>query len=270
MKRNPVSILIIALSFASCERVIDINLNEANPKIVIEANIHNNNSDCLVKITRTGNYFLPYTPEKVSKAVISLTNQLTEYSFSEIEEGVYRINKIGKLIPTSYSLSVNVDGELYEAVSKMPTPVRLNYLNFEYVEETYLQDAGYRVNFSLTDPKDEENHYRVRYSVNGELQNDGNDYYLITDELFNGNSVQMQLYGKRFDKGDKVTVELMSIDKNAYDYFNTLLDVIAQSTIESTAPANPKSNFSNGALGYFSAYSSDIKFIIVGESNLGN
>ncbi|MDX9883872.1 MAG: DUF4249 domain-containing protein [Prolixibacteraceae bacterium] len=264
MEQKFIGIMAIALSFAACEQVVDINLNETNPKIVIEANIHNNNDDCIVTITRTGNYFFPYTPEKVSNAVISLTNPFFQYSFSEIEGGVYRINKIDRLMPTSYTLSVKASGELYEAVSVMPASVRINYLNYEYVEKTYFQDAGYRVNYGLADPKNEENYYRVRYFVNGKLQNDGNDYYLINDELFNGKSVQMQLYGKRFDKGDTVAVELMSIDKNTYGYFNTFLEIISRSSIESAAPANPKSNLSNGALGYFSAYSSDTKQIIIG------
>ncbi len=270
MGRNLFSIIIIAFSLVCCERIIDIDLNEANSKIVIEANIHNHPGNCYVKITRTGSYFSSYTPIMVSGAKITLSNNTSNYSFTENEQGIYTLNKTGRLIPDSYKLLVEIDGEQYEAVSVMPNPVKINYMNFEYLEKTYFQDAGYRVNYGLIDPENEKNYYRIRYYVNGNIQNDGNDYYLTNDELFNGNSVQMQLYGKRFDKSTRVTVELMSIDKSAYDYFNTFIDVIAQNSMESAAPANPKSNFTNGALGYFSAYSSDIRFITVGELSIGN
>ena len=267
MKRNLVGIMVMVVLLFSCERVIDIDLNEARPRIVIQANIHNLSGKCKVKITRTGNFFQPYSPNWVSGATVSLSSDKANYLFTEKTPGVYNINKTGRLGPGSYRLKVEVDGKLYEAVSVMPNPVQISYLGYEYSEKTYLSEAGYRVNFALADPENEKNYYRVRYSVSGKLQNDDNDYYLISDDLFNGKAVQMQLYGKRFDKGDTVAVELMSIDKSTFDYFNMLLEVISQNAIESAAPANPTSNFSNGALGYFSAYSSDTKMIIIGESN---
>lgn len=270
MRLKHLTIFIVLISCFSCERVIDINLNEANPKIVIEANIHNKREGSLVKITRTGSYFKPYTPEMVSDAKITLKNQLTTYTFTENANGIYNIDKIGNLIPTNYTLSVEIDGERYEAESKMPTPISINYIISEYVAKNIFQDEGYIVNYSFFDPENEENFYRVRYLLNGELQNDDNDYFLISDEMFNGKSIQMQIHGTRFIKGDTVEVELMSIDKSTYDYFNTFVQVIAQNSMESAAPANPKSNFTNGALGYFAAYSSDKKQIIVGNSPVKN
>lgn len=270
MRLKQIAIFIILVSFFSCERVIDINLNEANPKIVIEANVHNKREGCLVKITRTGSFFKPYTPEIVSNATITLKNQLTTYTFTENTNGNYSIDKIGNLMPTSYSLSVEIDGERYDAESTMPVAIPISYIISEYVTRNIFQDEGYIVNYSFIDPEDENNFYRIRYSLNGELQNDGNDYFLMTDEMFNGKSIQMQIYGIRFEKGDTVEVELMSIDKSTYDYFNTFVELIAQNSMESAAPANPKSNFSNGALGYFSAYSSDKKQIIVGNPPVKN
>ena len=267
MKKLLFGIAIIALSFVSCERIIDIDLNEANPKIVIEANLSNRTRSCQVKITRTGSYFSAYTPNIVSGAKITLSNNKSSYSFFEETDGIYTMNTTSKLLPGTYKLLVEADGEKYEAVSVMPNPVLINYLGSEYAQKTYFQDAGYRINYGLVDPANDENYYRVKYFVNGELQNEGDDYFLISDELFNGNPVEMQLYGKRFEEGSRVVVELMSIDKNTYDYFNTLINVVEQELTESAAPANPKSNFSNGALGYFSAYSSDAKIIVVGEPN---
>ena len=265
MKLKHTTILIILVSSFACERVIDINLNEANPKIVIEANIHNKREGTFVKITRTGSFFEPYAPDMVSGAKITLANLLTTYTFSESSNGIYSVDKIGNFIPDSYTLTVDIDDETYEAESRMPASVPINYITSEYVSKNIFQDEGYVVYYSFIDPEDDTNFYRMRYSLNGELQNDGNDYVLISDEMFNGKSIQIQIYGTRFEKGDTVEIELMSIDESTYDYFNTLVEAIAQNTMESAAPANPNSNFSNGALGYFSAYSSDTKRIIIGD-----
>lgn len=270
MGRNFTWIVSVALLLISCERIVDINLNDANPKIVIEANVHNHIDNCLVKISSTGNFFSAYTPNMISGAKLSLSNETTEYSFLESEDGIYILNKTGKLSLSNYKLVVDYDGVQYVAESQMPNPVKITYLNYDYKGKTLFYDAGYVVNYSFIDPKDEVNYYRVRYFLNGELQSDESDYFIITDEMFNGNSIQMQLHGGRFETGDTVKVELMSIDKDIYDYFNTLIEVISLNSMESAAPANPTSNFSNGVLGYFSAYSSDVKTIIIGKTTTGN
>jgi hypothetical protein len=54
----------------------------------------------------------------------------------------------------------------------------------------------------------------------------------------------------------------MAIDENAFLYFTTFRDM-ANTNPGSPAPANPISNFSNGALGYFSAWSFEEKEIII-------
>jgi len=271
MKLKPVGILlIILLSTCSCERVIDVNLNSSDPNIVIEANIHNNTDDCLVKITRTSDYFSSENSEKVSGATIFLSDRISEYSFSEKKEGTYYLNKTDRLIPTTYTLTVTIDTTTYTASSTMPAPVLINYLISEYEGNSLFDDAGYVVNIGFADPEDEANYYRIRYSLNGEIQNDDDDYTLLSDELFNGNSIIMELNAaNRFEVGDTVSVELMSIDKSTYDYFNTLIPIMGENALESSAPANPNSNFSNNALGYFSAYSSDTKTIIVGKTASG-
>jgi hypothetical protein len=77
---------------------------------------------------------------------------------------------------------------------------------------------------------------------------------VANDELNNGLSSQTYVTPDFFSQEhDTIQMQLDAIDKPVYDYFNTL----QQSTLSQTtaAPANPISNFSNGALGYFSAYS---------------
>jgi hypothetical protein len=54
---------------------------------------------------------------------------------------------------------------------------------------------------------------------------------------------------------------LQCIGNGAYEYFSTLSQ--SSSGMQSSTPSNPASNFSNGALGYFSAYSVRSETIIV-------
>ena len=80
----------------------------------------------------------------------------------------------------------------------------------------------------------------------------------------NGQYIELKIRRKIFDVGDTVTYELISLDKGAYEYFNSLQELVNVNP-GSAAPSNPVSNFSNGALGYFSAWSSDSKTIVIEE-----
>jgi len=123
-------------------------------------------------------------------------------------------------------------------------------------------DGGYRILLYFSDPPGEENFYRVKVHKNGELLNEVGDLIVFDDNRLDGKGIQVRLRGQLFDKGDTATVQLLTIDKNTWRYFTTFREM-ANLNPGSPAPANPSSNFSNGALGYFSAWSADEKEIII-------
>ena len=88
---------------------------------------------------------------------------------------------------------------------------------------------------------------------------------MYTDKLTNGNEMEERIRaGRNVAVGDTITVELLSIDRATYDYFNTLRDVLSSDrSPTSLSPTNPNTNLSNGSLGYFSAYTIDVKTIIL-------
>ncbi len=68
---------------------------------------------------------------------------------------------------------------------------------------------------------------------------------------------------KKFSLDDIVHVELHSISKETYDYYNTLSDIIGGNMEGSSAPANPTTNLNNGALGYFGAFAISSRTIVI-------
>lgn len=54
------------------------------------------------------------------------------------------------------------------------------------------------------------------------------------------------------ESGDQVFIEIDHIDEANYNYWFTMQQNVSEST---AAPANPETNISNNALGYFSAFS---------------
>lgn len=256
-------ISVLFLLSVSCERVLQVDLNDAEPQIVIEANVSSQQVPATVLISKTGSYFVNAKQEYISGAKVSLTVGDYSYEFEETEDTVYVLEKYKRLYDEPYHLTVQVDGKTYEAESTMPAPVRMNYLRALFSEETTSGEGDCQVRVGFTDPVDDENYYRIRYNLNGVFHRDDNDYFLLDDKLFNGNVLDISLSEDTFNENDTVQVELMSLEKPMYRYFSALEDIIGENVSLDVAPANPVSNFNNGALGYFSAYSSDIKQIVL-------
>ena len=255
--------MFLILLFSGCEKVIDVNLNDAHPAIVIEANITNSEKLVEVKISKTGSYFGTDSVQMVSNALVIIENDAgNKITLNEVKEGIYKSRDLHPMPGRKYKITVVVEGQTYEAESVLNYAVEIDSLSSEYNDGFAFLKSGYNVNLYFHDPENAKNYYRLKIYVNGELDQDDEDYIIFDDENINGQYIELKIRRKIFDLGDKVTYELISLDKGAYEYFNTLQELVTVNP-GSAAPSNPVSNFSNGALGYFSAWSSDVKTIVI-------
>ena len=246
----------------ACEKVIDVDLNEAAPAIVIEGNLSNNINEVEVKISKTSSYFDTLSSEKVSGAIVKVTSDVGDnFILHETENGIYKTQKSWFKIGGTYNLSIEANGENYEASSKLNTPVSIDSINF-YYEDSPFFELGYYVNVYFDDPPNVSNYYRLKYLKNGIYQNRIEDLILFDDRYMDGNTIEITLLNQPFELNDTVSFQLVSLDKGAYNYLKTFQELVNNNP-GSAAPANPNSNISNGALGYFSAWSSSIKSAII-------
>jgi hypothetical protein len=261
--KNIFYLLILILLFFGCEKVIDVDLNESVPAVVIEGNLSSGPDFAEVKISMTSSYFDTLPSEKVSGAVVTVSTDFGDkYIFSESENGIYHSNDIHYKTGETYRLSVEVNGEKYEASSKLNPQVNIDSVKFYYEDSYSFFEAGYYVNVYLFDPPGISNYYRIKVSKNGVLQNTIDDFFIFDDRYLDGNSIEINLFNNPFKLNDTVTVQLISLDEGAYEYFKTFQEVVNNNP-GSAAPANPNSNLSNGALGYFSVWSSDTRSFII-------
>jgi hypothetical protein len=249
--------------FSACEKIIDVDLNEVNPGLVIEGNLSFHDNELQVKISRTASYFDSNPEEKVSGADVFLDMPAgVSVRAGENNPGFYSTKDLILETGRSYVLRVEVDGVTYSAGSVINQQVVIDSLSYRYYKERELFDNGYRINMYFNDPSGKKNFYRIKTYENGSLNNGIDDLIVFDDSDIDGKYVQVRLRGQIFSKGDTAKIELISIDEGAWKYFTTLRDV-ANLHPGSPAPANPVSNFNNGALGYFSAWSNSHRTIII-------
>ncbi|MFC3561995.1 DUF4249 domain-containing protein [Pedobacter jamesrossensis] len=265
MKKLMIFCLLACLVFTSCKKIIEIDTNNAEPQLVIEGNIINQFVAQQIKISKSVSYDGQNNFPAVSGAVVTVSDSRgNNYTFAESQPGLYTFGLRG--IPgVTYTMNVQVEGKTYTAVSKMPSAVKLDSIGI--IVNTFFNSERKTAAAYVSDPAGEANFYHFNMYVNG-LQS--NRVYVNDDRLTNGNKLRLQLFYEKNDDddeglitGDKVDIDMECIDANIFDYWYALSQQAGRGPNQGTTPANPTSNISNGALGYFSAHTTQRLNIVV-------
>ena len=248
-------LIVLIIGLLSCNKVIDLKLNDTDIKYVIEGIITNEPAVCRVTITQSKNFNEDNQFPKVSGAVVKIKDGANEFVLAETLPGVYETNTISGTPGHTYHLSITVNAQTFTATSTMPQPVSMDTL---YVSKGPFGQFKFAT-VGYTDPAGINNGYRFVQYVNGVKEP---TIFWENDEFTDGQFVIMQLDASADEKddprniktGDQVMIEMLCLDNAVYRYWNTLRTGGGDGDNNTAAPANPITNIQGGALGYFSAH----------------
>src|SRR5690554_6830160 len=255
----------------SCEEVIDLDLGNSPSRIVIEGLITTDPGPYQLTINQSVDFGNTNDFPPVAGAIVTVTDEDGRSEvLQEVAEGVYHTIDLQGERGKTYRMDVEYAGEFYSANSTIPNiPVSLDSVTYQFVEESLFSKEGYYVTAYWTDPAVEVNYYRMRIFVNEEpyyfefgdnMVKDDNLWY-FNDQFFDGKQMDIE-FPHTLQVGDKVDLEFYQVDKSTYDYYRTLGEI---GGIGGVAPANPLSNWSNEALGYFGAVSVEYASLVIEE-----
>ena len=275
IKKILVSIAILTI-ISSCEEVIDINLNYADPAFVVEAIIYKD-SVSLVRLTRTTSYFSIEEPKFVENAIIKINDGISSEELSYTGNGYYTGDTIIGTEGRNYSIEISHEGNLYKGTSYMPKRTDIISVSYDRSESVSIfnpnGDTIFTIKSEFIDDPDIDNFYMVRFILDGEVLK--NSYYVLTEDkavngyinisdINNADNDTIRFSEWMFYKGGEVEIQIFSIDESVYTYFLQLNDILYwKRRVMPPTPYNPKSNISNGALGYFAAWAYDSKKIML-------
>lgn len=247
-----------AFLLSACTEVIELDFNDADAEIVIEADLGNNGDSAIVKISRSVNFSDSSVFPTVENALVIMSDDLgNRDTLSEIAAGLYSSGFSG-LSGHQYFLEVSTDGKLLTSTSYLHTAVNFDSLLINEVvgiggPPNNQSGKRYEVAVCFQDPALVPNYYRFVEYING---NRSNRVFISDDRLTDGTATRLVLRGgtSRYDPGDLVTFEMQSIDKPVYEYFNSFGNLNGGPQAASS-PANPYTNIEGSKLGYFSAHS---------------
>jgi hypothetical protein len=236
----------------SCTKVINVNLNNANPNIVIEGVVSDAPGLYQVQLAQTVNFSDPNVFPPVTGATVKITDStlgITD-SLKEVVPGTYVTQKLLQgLSGHTYQLYVLSNGQTYTASSTMPQKVNLDSVTFYTTNIFGTRSTSAVANFQ--DPAGIANYYTFTEYVNGQVID---QTFNFSDRLSDGKYIRRQLFNDSsyINPGDEVSIEMHCVDNQVWHYFNTLGQAKGNNS-QAITPANPLSNISNNALGYFSA-----------------
>ncbi len=230
----------------ACEDVIDIDLNNAEPKLMIAGTVSNRLEEQQVTISQTVSFGSDNPFDPVSGATVSVVDDRgAVFRFVEEAPGIYRSRFKGN-VGQRYTLQVDIDGQVFTASSTMPTFVLADSIGTGI--RNVLNEEQKFISIKYYDPPGIANYYRYSWSVNG------GPYTMVrvaNDKFNDGKYVNEDVtdFETELVTGDLVSIWMQCIDRATFDFWNAVLS----NNPGNAAPANPPSVFGEGALGYFSA-----------------
>lgn len=280
--------------FFSCERTIDLTVNDQPAKLVVDASIENNGTP-LVVLSKSLNYFSTITPDELSASFVhnaivtvsdgSKTIQLVEYNYTDsggFEFYYYTVDftnpqqvLYGKL-NTTYNLKIQLaDSSVYTSVTTIPS-LRKTCDSLWWTTAPNNPDTSRCVLFGLfTDPPGLGDYVRYFTSVNAQPYYPGYTS-AFDDEVTDGTTYTFQIpqgYSKNdtikvssddfgfFHHGDSIIFKFCDIDKATFDFWRTWEYAYQSNGNPFSSPVKIIGNISNNALGAFCGYAAQYKSI---------
>jgi hypothetical protein len=247
---------LFVLLFLSCDKVVELDLETGDPKIVIDAEIiwkkGTSGSQQSIKISRMAPYYNAKVP-KVSGAQVRVENSNGAiFTFNESEPGLYVCTNFVPVINMEYKLFVQVDGQSLTAIEKLVSVPPIDRVEQEFMPDITGPDFIV-VSFYYRDPVDQVNYYLTDYKSDLFLSP---EYASSSDEFVNGNEINEKFGDPDLKSGKIMEVTHRGISKNFYNYMNLILGA-ANSNPFGAVPGNIRGNIinttdtNNFALGYF-------------------
>ena len=255
MKKKLLTLLaLLTVLFSACEKVIDLDLEDSEARIVIEANLNDLGVDQLIRVTKTVAFGTDRKSDPVSSAsVVVRSSANEEITFVYDRDGYYRAQNFQVRPGLKYNLQIESGGEYYQSSVTMPTYVAIDSVGVS--KEKIFTEERYYPTFKFYDPTQVNNYYLYEIAINNSPMRFAATY---NDKFNDGKYVTHEIADRTIDLelNDEVKVIRYCVDASVYKFWNDF----QAANPGGAAPGNPSSNISNGALGYFSVAAAAVYF----------
>ena len=261
------TILLLTIALTSCEDVIDVPVQTAPTRLVIEASLDwekgTSGNEQTIKLSTSTAFFDTTSNTAATGASVKVTNDTSgaEFLFANQNNGEYTTTEFIPVLNQSYTLEVIHNGETYSAQETLYAVPEITEI-FQDFEDGFDEEV-LEVHVIFTDPPEEGNNVYFKFQRQGDLLP---TLEVGNDEFINGNEVDWWIELEEddttdkieaFKPGDVVDIEMYAISTPYKDYLEILIDQIGGVGIFEATPVSVRGNCinqtnpENYAHGYF-------------------
>ena len=259
-------LIILIIIFHSCEKVIDIETEFDDKRLVIDANIskHRDSIDGIasVKLSET----IPYFSDQesiVKNALVKIETNQTVYNLVYNNDKKEYSSVIENINKEEFVLSIIRNENTYISSEKLITTPKIKSVIFGDRKSLNKDEVELRVTF--IDPPEKGNYYLWKF---GPKKSGKYDYLPALDKYINGNEFTFSFFIDKTEylqNSDFINIEINGISENYYNYLNILT---SQAGAQNGRPFSTSSSIIRGnisnlvseekfPLGYFRVYEFD-------------
>lgn len=219
------SLFLITLS--SCQDVVDVDLETAQERLVIEAMIKwekgTLGNEQVIKLSKTSSFYNNQIVRAIGATVV-VTNKTTlqNYNFTEIEDGIYTTNTFEPVLNTVYQLEITYNSEVYKAEETLfesPDIIGIT----QSIEEGFSTEDP-EVVLTFNDFENQHDFYRVQFSQyrpsDDEIVDTRNLAY--DSRLVENNTITDFYESEDLEIDDIVTITVYKISQQFYNFIHVL------------------------------------------------
>lgn len=272
MKLYKITLLFLfAILITSCEDVVQVDLDTAAPKLVVNGSIQwqkgTSGNDQIIKLSTTTGFYDTTIPT-VSGALVSVTNSdNVTFNFSEevSNSGIYLCHNFVPEIDKTYVLTIVLNGETYTATESLKSVSPIT--NITQNNEGGFNGSDIEIKTYYNDPAVVTNYYLFKYKASGNIIP---SYDVSDDEFYQGNEFFGYYTDEDIKSGDNLEITIYGVSKRYFEYMSKLILISGGSNGPfSTPPATVRGNLinqtnpNNYALGYFNVSETDFRNYVV-------
>lgn len=270
MKKLLLIIIVPLLIATSCTERIDIELDETFTRLIVYGTLTTDTSRHYIELSKTTSYYYNQAPPPVMNAIVEISDNLgNSLLLTEERPGLYATPPsffvlTGRIYTLRIELEEDINGHrFYEATSAVNTINPIDSIGLVY-QPLWGEKGFYEVTCYYQDSPTRD-FYMFDIYKNGELLTDTiTKRIVVSDEFFNGsytNGIGVGFLDQSKERevlypGDTITFRGSNVTEEYYTFIWTLQQETGfQTPLFSGPPANIQSNLSNGATGFFTAFS---------------
>ena len=266
-----ICLLIATIILTGCEEVVDVDLDTAEPRLVVDAFIKfergTTGNEQTIKLTTTTGFYEPEVPAAFG-ATVFVTDTDNNLVFNFVETpgtGEYICLDFEPILNTNYTLTVVYNDETYTASEKLlPVPA------IDFIEQK--NDGGFtgediEIRTFFTDDGTTNDFYLIRYDASFAAIP---DFEATDDEFYQGNQFSDFYFNEEMESGATLDITLHGISQQYFNYMTILIGISGGGGGPFGAtPVKIRGNIvnttdeDNYALGYFSLSQTAFRSYIV-------